>query len=164
MTHDQEFNEISEDYVKVVFRFHSELFEKEMIETLWCRPLDPELGLYQVDNIPFYAPLIAADDLILAEKDEKEGGMLAYRHTVKESGNSTIHLVKLEDSFVMQDLVDLLVKLGCNFEGMNENYFAIDVPCDVSYSPVRTLLDEFEEKDLAGFSESCLSDLHQSQL
>ena len=164
MSSSEELHESPDEFVKIVFRFYSELFEKEMIETMWCKPLDAELGIYQIDNIPFYAPLIAADDVILAEKDEKEGGMLAYKQTVKESGNSTIHLVRLNDQVDLNGLLNQLVDLGCNFEGVNDNYAAIDVPCDVQYKPIRELFDSFENDDVAGFSEACLSDLHQKQL
>lgn len=164
MSSPEEIQDSPEEYVKIVFRFYSELFEKEMIETLWCKPLDAELGIYQVDNIPFYIPLLAADDVIFAEKDEKEGGMIAYKQTIKESGNSTIHLVRLNDQVDLNDIFKQLVELGCNFEGVNENYAAIDVPCDVHYQPVRQLLDTLENEDIAGFSEACLSDLHQKQL
>ncbi len=164
MSSTEEIQESQDEFVKIVFRFYSELFEKEMIETLWCKPLDAELGIYQVDNIPFYAPLLAADDVVFAEKDEKEGGMLAYKQTLKESGNSTIHLVRLNDQVDLNDLLKQLVELGCNFEGVNENYAAIDVPCDVHYQPVRQLLDSLENDEVSGFSEACLSDLHQKQI
>ncbi len=152
------------EMVKVVFRFFSELFDKEMIETMWCLPLDAELGLYKLDNIPFYAPLIAADDVIFAEKDDSEGGMLAFKKVMEASGNSTIHIVRMDESNDIESLLNPVLDLGCNFEGVNENYLALDVPSDVNYGPVRNILDQLEQEDLIGFAESCLSEIHQNQI
>lgn len=152
------------EMVKIVFRFFSELFDKEMIETMWCMPLDAELGLYQIDNIPFYAPLLAADDVIFAEKDDSEGGMLAFRKVMEASGNSTIHIVRMEESNSIESLVNPVLELGCNFEGVNENYLALDVPSDVNYGPIRSILDKLEQEDIIGFAESCLSEIHQNQI
>ena len=133
MTEFEESAEESIEMVKVVFRFFSDLFDKEMIETMWCMPLDAELGLYQLDNIPFYAPLMAADDVIFAEKDDSEGGMLAFKKVVESSGNSTIHIVRMEESNSIESILKPVLDLGCNFEGINENYLALDVPSDIQY-------------------------------
>ena len=164
MTEFEDAADESLEMVKVVFRFFSELFDKEMIETMWCLPLDAELGLYKLDNIPFYAPLIAADDVIFAEKDDSEGGMLAFKKVMEASGNSTIHIVRMDESNDIESLLNPVFELGCNFEGVNENYLALDVPSDVNYGPVRNILDKLEQEDLIGFAESCLSEIHQNQI
>jgi len=164
MTEIEDAADESLELVKVVFRFFSELFDKEMIETMWCMPLDAELGLYQIDNIPFYAPLLAADDVIFAEKDDSEGGMLAFKKVMEASGNSTIHIVRMEESTAIETLLKSVLDLGCNFEGVNENYLALDIPSDVNYGPVRNILDQLEQEDLIGFAESCLSEIHQNQI
>lgn len=164
MTEFEDAADESLEMVKVVFRFFSELFDKEMIETMWCLPLDAELGLYKLDNIPFYAPLLAADDVIFAEKDDSEGGMLAFKKVMEASGNSTIHIVRMEESNDIESLLNPVLDLGCNFEGVNENYLALDVPSDVNYGPVRNILDQLEQEDLIGFAESCLSEIHQNQI
>lgn len=164
MTEFEDAADESLEMVKVVFRFFSELFDKQMIETMWCMPLDAELGLYKLDNIPFYAPLLAADDVIFAEKDDSEGGMLAFKKVVEASGNSTIHIVRMDESNDIESLLNPVLDLGCNFEGVNENYLALDVPSDVNYGPVRNILDQLEQEDLIGFAESCLSEIHQNQI
>ena len=164
MTEFEEPAEESIEMVKVVFRFFSDLFDKEMIETMWCMPLDAELGLYQLDNIPFYAPLMAADDVIFAEKDDSEGGMLAFKKVVESSGNSTIHIVRMEESNSIESILKPVFDLGCNFEGINENYLALDVPSDIQYKEIRKILDTLEGNDIIGFVESCLSEIHQKQI
>ena len=164
MTEFEEPAEESIEMVKVVFRFFSDLFDKEMIETMWCMPLDAELGLYQLDNIPFYAPLMAADDVIFAEKDDSEGGMLAFKKVMEASGNSTIHIVRMDESNSLELVLKPILDLGCNFEGINENYLALDVPSDINYGPVRNILDQLDQDDVIGFAESCLSEIHQKQI
>lgn len=164
MTEFDEPAEESIEMVKVVFRFFSELFDKEMIETMWCLPLDAELGLYRLDNIPFYAPLLAADDVIFAEKDDAEGGMLAFKKVMESSGNSTIHVVKMDGPDSLETIIKPILDLGCNFEGVNENYLALDVPSDIHYGEIRNILDTLEGDDIIGFAESCLSEIHQQQI
>jgi hypothetical protein len=60
------------NFVKIVFQFYSELFEQDMVETLWATIVDVENGVYKLDNIPFYVPLLASEDIIYAEFDENE--------------------------------------------------------------------------------------------
>lgn len=88
---------MQEDSVKILFQFHSDIFEEEMVETMWATTFDRNKGLYKIDNIPFYAPLIASDDIVFAEFDEQQQ-MLTYRKTVEFSGNSTIQVVLIDKS------------------------------------------------------------------
>lgn len=67
-----------ENNVKILFQFHSEIFDEEMVETMWATIIDKDKGLYKLDNIPFYAPLVASDDIVFAEFDEQQQ-MLTYR-------------------------------------------------------------------------------------
>lgn len=49
--------------VKILFQFHSDIFDEEMVETMWATTVDKDKRLYKLDNIPFYAPLVASDDM-----------------------------------------------------------------------------------------------------
>ena len=81
---------------KILFRFYSNIFDEEMVETMWCEEIDKENGIYKIDNIPFYAPLLASEDIIFAEFDESEQ-MLTYRDTKDFSGNSVIQIVIMNE-------------------------------------------------------------------
>lgn len=149
----------SEKHVKILFRFYSELFEEEMVETLWALKIDEELGLYQIDNIPFYVPLLASEDIVYAEHDSLED-RLVYRKTIKDSGNSTIHVVMLDENVDINTICDEFFDLECSYEGVNESYFAMEVPKTVNYKPIKERLEQLELQGQIGYAESCLSELH----
>jgi len=67
-----------EDYVKILFRYYSDVLEEETVETMWATIVDQEKGYYKIDNIPFYGSPVASDDIVFAEFDEVEQ-MLTYR-------------------------------------------------------------------------------------
>lgn len=58
-----------EEYEKILFQFYSNLLDEETVETMWAVVIAKEKGLCKLDNIPFYAPNVAADDIIYAEFD-----------------------------------------------------------------------------------------------
>jgi len=87
----------NDKYVKILFRFRSDVLDKEMVETMWVTIVDKEKGLYKLDSIPFYAPLVASGDVVFAEFDEQEQ-MLTYRKTIEYSGNSIVQIVLMDKS------------------------------------------------------------------
>ena len=60
-----------DNYVKILFRFHSDVLDEETVETMWATIVDKNKGLYKLDSIPFYAPLVASDDIVFAEFDSQ---------------------------------------------------------------------------------------------
>lgn len=149
-----------DNYVKILFRFHNDIFDKEMVETMWATIVDKDKGLYKLDNIPFYAPLVASDDIVFAEFDELEQ-MLTYRKTENYSGNSTVQVVLIDKSQDINSIRDTFEKLGCVSEKVNEGYFSMEIPVAVDYKPVKLKLDEMEAKEIIGYAEPCLSDSHR---
>ncbi|MEO7215979.1 DUF4265 domain-containing protein [Mucilaginibacter sp.] len=147
-----------DEYKKILFRFYSDVLEEDTVETMWAIIVDEKKGLYRLDNIPIYAPLIACDDIIFAEYDEDET-MLTYRHTVTPSGNSTVQVVIMDDTDIEQ-VRNELKDLGCKSEKMNSVYFAMNIPAAVDYGPVKARLEELEQQEIVGYSEPCLSDGH----
>ena len=85
------------EYEKILFRFYSEIFDKEMTESMWAIVIDRMKGLYKIDNIPSYIPMIAPDDIIVAEFDNKEG-FITYKRIVITS--YSIHYTKLYDDYI----------------------------------------------------------------
>lgn len=63
---------MQDNNVNILFPFQNDIFDEEMVETVWAAFVDMNNGLYTLDNIPFYAPLVASDDIIFAEFDEQQ--------------------------------------------------------------------------------------------
>ena len=59
--------ETTDNSVKILFRYYSSVLDKWTVETMWADVVDADKGLYKLDSIPFYGPLVASDDIIFAE-------------------------------------------------------------------------------------------------
>jgi len=149
-----------EDYVKILFRFYSNILDEETVETMWATIVDKDKGLYKLDSIPFYAPLVASDDIVFAEFDEQEE-MLTYRNIVEYSGNSTVHVVLLEKFQDINNIRNVFKELGCITEKLNEVYFSMEIPSTIDYKNIREKLEELETQGKIGYAESCLADGHR---
>lgn len=149
-----------DNYVKILFRFHSDIFDKEIVETMWATIVDEEKGLYKLDNIPFYAPSIASDDIVLAEYDDQEQ-MLTYRKTVKHSGNSIVQVVLMDETKDINTIRDLFKESGCSSENANEGYFSMEIPFSIDYKLIKLKLDDMEARGIIGYAESSLANGHR---
>ena len=157
---DQLNKDAEDEFVKVLFRFHSNIFDEEMVETMWTTTVDKEKGLYKLDNIPFYAPLVASDDIVFAEYDKQEES-LTYRKTIHYSGNSTIQVMLMDETKNINLIRDSFQELGCVSEKVNDKYFSMEIPAEVNYGPIKQKLDHLEIKEIIGYAEPCLSDKHR---
>ena len=149
-----------DNYVKILFRFHSDVLNEETVETMWATIIDKEKGLYKLDSIPFYAPLVASNDIVFAEFDNHEQ-MLTYRKTVEYSGNSTVQIVLIDKTKDINSIRDLFKDLGCSSEKVNEGYFSMEIPSTVDYKNIKKKLDELEMQETIGYAEPCLADGHR---
>ena len=152
--------DMSHNSHKILFKFYSEVLEKEMAETLWATEVDRKKGHFKIDNIPFYVPNIATDDLIQAEYLEKEKTYF-FKEIIQFSGNSIVRVIRLNKNFDTKDIRQKLNKLGCNSEQWNEDYFVIEIPQNVKYKAIRKELNKLEKKQIISFAEAVLSDAHQ---
>ncbi|HTH83676.1 MAG TPA: DUF4265 domain-containing protein [Mucilaginibacter sp.] len=150
----------SNNLVKILFRFYSDLLDKETAETMWAEVIDESKGLYKIDNIPFYAPLLASDDIVFAEYDEDEQ-MLTYQNTVEYSENSTVWVVIMDKTIQIEDVRKAFTDMGCISEKLSDGYFAMEIPKEINYKPIRQKLEELEKSDIIGYSEPSLSNKHQ---
>ncbi|TDO23771.1 DUF4265 domain-containing protein [Pedobacter duraquae] len=148
-----------EEYEKILFKFYSNVLDEETIETMWAVIVDKEKGLYKLDSIPFYAPDVAANDIIYAEFDEYQE-RLTYRHTVEASGNSTVQVVILESGNDTNEIREVFDLLGCSSEKYSERYFVIDVPGSLNYAVVQDKLTELQNAGILDYAEPCLSKKH----
>jgi len=134
-----------------------------MVETMWAVVIDRDKGLYKLDNIPFYAPLIASDDLIFAEFDDSEQ-MLTYRETKEYSGNSIIQIIIMDNITDVNFIRDSFLNKGCQSEKVNQKYFSMEIPFDLNYRSIKEELDRLEGSDILGYAEPCLSEKHKKDI
>ncbi|MDR7211528.1 DUF4265 domain-containing protein [Flavobacterium piscis] len=154
---------MAETHTKILFRYYSDLLEDIIVETMWTEIIDLEKGYFKLDNIPFFGPLIATDDILFAEYDEDEE-CLVYRKTIESSGNSIVQVVILEKGFDKEIIREKLKSVNCLSEGLNETLFAVEVLKDVDYAIVKKLLNEYESLLIIEFAEPCLSEKHKTDL
>ena len=145
--------------VKILFRFFNNVLDEWTVETMWAQTVDSVKGLYKLDSIPFYAT-VASDDIMLAEYDESEQ-MLTYRNTVEYSGNSTIQVALMDTTTDVNAVRDIFNELGCLSEKLNDKYFAMEIPANIDYLPIKKKLKELEESGVIAYAEPCLSENHQ---
>lgn len=148
-----------ENFVKILFRFYSDVLDEWTIETMWAETVNNDKGLYKIDNIPFYAS-IASDDIVFAEYDDTEK-MLAYRDTVEFSGNSLVQVVVIDKTVVTNDIRDIFNSLDCKSEKANEGYFVVEVLADKNYEPIKNKLSELQDKGIIDYAEPVLSEQHK---
>ncbi|WP_129715124.1 DUF4265 domain-containing protein [Pedobacter sp. SYP-B3415] len=153
---------MAEEYQKILFQFFSDVLDEETVETMWAVAIDQEKGLYKLDSIPFYAPNVAADDIIYAELGEDQD-RLTYRYTVKASGNSTVQIVIMDSDAVTNEVRMVFDLLGCSSEKYSEGYFVIDVPHALNYAAIQDKLTELKNAGVLDYAESCLSEKHGSE-
>ncbi|WP_338839379.1 DUF4265 domain-containing protein [Flavobacterium ginsenosidimutans] len=152
-----------ETHKKILFKYYSDYLDEVVSETMWAEIIDLEKGLFKLDNIPFFGPLIATDDIFYAEYDETEERFM-HRKTIQNSGNSIVQIAILEKGFDKEIIREKLKAINCLSEGLNETFFAAEIAKDVDYSLVRSLLNEYESQDIIEFAEPCLSEKHRADL
>jgi hypothetical protein len=151
------------NHKKITFRYYSNILGEEVVETMWCEIVDESKGIYKLNNIPFYGPLIASDDIIYAEYDETEDA-LVFREVVENYGNSVVQVVILKENFNKEILRKEVFDLGCESEGVNDNFFVIEIPEKINYSSIKRILYEYENNKIIEYAEPCLSVKHQDDL
>ncbi|MHA6248586.1 DUF4265 domain-containing protein [Pontibacter sp. CAU 1760] len=147
---------------KIIFRFHSELFGRELTETLWATEIDASQGLYKIDSIPFYIPLIATEDVVRATYNQMAEGLL-YQETVTPSGNSTVQVIRQNEETPLLELRKHFALLNCVSVEVNEDFFVLEIPLTVNYAIVKEKLDELEGQEEIEYAEPSLSDVHREQ-
>ncbi|MCR4029335.1 MULTISPECIES: DUF4265 domain-containing protein [Flavobacterium] len=154
---------MSETHKKILFKYYSDYLDEVVSETMWAEIIDLEKGLFKLDNIPFFGPLIATDDIFYAEYDETEEKFM-HKKTIQNSGNSIVQIAVLEKGFDKEIIREKLKAINCLSEGLNETFFAVEIAKDVDYSLVRSLLNEYETQEIIEYAEPCLSEKHRADL
>jgi len=126
---------------KVLFRVLNEDGSSE-VETLWATPLGDDN--YKLDNSPFYAYGVSWKDVVFAPFNSEEGHP-TFQRVVSKSGNRTIRVIfetPVETGNESDQLLRGLLALGCDYEGANGRYIAVNVPPGVELEAVRNYLIE----------------------
>jgi hypothetical protein len=123
-------------------------------ETIWVKP---ENGNYKIDNIPFYAPNLALNDIISVENDD---GVFYFDELIKPSGHSTLQIIFFKEKEIIR-VMKIIEQMNCKWEGMeNQPYFAIDVPPKVNYNEIKKFLNNELDNKVLDFKEACLGENH----
>lgn len=154
---------MQETHKKILFKYYSTYLEEVVSETMWAEIVDLEKGYFKLDNIPFFGPLIATDDIFRAEYDEVEKNF-THKETIESSGNSILQILVLEKEFDKEIIREKLKAINCVSEGLNDTFFAVEIPKNVDYSIVKSILNEYESHSIIEFAEPCLSEKHRTDL
>ncbi|NJN64861.1 MAG: DUF4265 domain-containing protein [Acidobacteria bacterium] len=114
------------------------------VESLWAHSATGE-GVYAIDNIPFYVLGISMGDEVSVQSDDS--GNLWFYELVRESGHSTVRIL-CADTETCTRIQAEIERRGCSWEGSNRRFISMDIPPDVSYPPIKSWLEDEEQKDI----------------
>ena len=128
-------------------------------EGLWAEPV--EGNLYRLDNTPWFARGVAADDVIEAQTDAN--GVLWFVQVLERGGRIVVRVIPRDDGPLggdRQGILDVFEPLGVEAEGMATpvNMVALDIGPDAPLSAVKSLLGAGESEGRWFYEEGCTSD------
>lgn len=136
-------NDVGPPTAKVLFRVVGEDGAAK-VETLWAFDLGADR--YKLDNSPFYAYGVSWGDTVFAPRGEHEGRP-TFHSVLSKSGNRTVRVIfdpPVERGNESDDVLQGLIRLGCDYEGANPRYIVVNVPPSVDLSGVVQYLVERE--------------------
>jgi Domain of unknown function (DUF4265) len=127
-------------------------------EGLWAVPLGGDA--YRIDNTPWFARNVAAEDVFLAEPDAD--GRLWAVERLRWSGNCTIRVVPFRDGPLagsQQAVLDVFVPLGAAGEGFGSglNIVALTIPPGADLAEIKRTLQRGEADGSWAYEEGCIS-------
>ena len=148
---------------KILFKYHSNVLDEIVVETMWAKVIDRQNGIYKLDSIPFYGPLIATDDEFYAEYDQDEE-RITYRKTTMRSGNSIVLISIVKEGYDKEELREEFKRLNCISEGLNDSYFSMEILSETNYKEIKPQLDNYEKLGIIEYAEPCLSSKHSKDI
>ncbi|MDO4641905.1 MAG: DUF4265 domain-containing protein [Neisseria sp.] len=106
---------------------------------------------FVIREIPLFVPNLALNDIVEVEEDE---GHLFFADLVKASGNITIHIVLLKNSF--ENLFSIIRENRGTIRRFGESYLAVNFTLLDDYMKTKSILDFYELKNVISYKESCL--------
>ena len=112
------------------------------IETPWAEHVSD--NLFRLDNMPFYAYGVSADDIVEARPTEHEG-VVQFIRVHEPSGNRTLRIA-FEDGRSTADadaqsLLQAILDSGSAYEGATPTYVVLTIPPSTDLGLVTGLLD-----------------------
>jgi hypothetical protein len=116
---------------------------------------------FRLDNTPWFARNVAADDVFLAAPDGD--GLLWVTERLRWSGNCTTRVIPSRDGPLagsQQAVLDVFTALGATGEacGLGLNVVALTVPPDADLAEVKRVLQQGEADGSWAYEEGCISD------
>ena len=111
------------------------------VETPWAKRVGD--NLYELDNVPWYAYGVSCGDIV--EALPAEDGLPEFRRVVRKSGNRTLRVIlkpPANESTDSKAILDRLVVMGCDCEGMNHSYVAVNIPPTANFGDVCAFLTD----------------------
>jgi hypothetical protein len=140
------------EHAKIIFKLTRDADGYPPVETegLWARPLGN--GLFELDNIPFYAREVSCEDIVAARP---EGEVFIFERLAESRGHTTVRVIA-SDASEVPALRDALRALDCSSELSNvARFFTVDVPPKADYAKVLAILAP-AERARCDFEESAL--------
>ena len=114
------------------------------VETRWAFRLGK--NRYRLDNLPFFTYGISWQDVIETKQRE---GFNEFVRIIEKSGNRTVRVIldkPANESETMEQVLDGLSEIGCNYERMTQRYIVVNVSPEVELDQVRDYLIESEQQ------------------
>jgi hypothetical protein len=111
------------------------------VETPWAERVPDSINQLRLDNSPFFAYRVSANDII--EGEEVAPGFYRFVRVVRRSGNRTVRLMfgeKKADTPEGELVLNAIVRMGCTYEGAFRKLLSITVPPDVALEAVAAYL------------------------
>ena len=150
------------DFVKVKIRLDRDEsdYSPTEYEHVWARKAGP--GLYELDNIPFFARGVRVGDVFSA--DVQGDDELLFSRVVRPSHHATLRVIVFRESPDVSPLEErvlvlrsTLSQLGCSTELSHlPGLIAVDVPEEASLSSVTKALSDGETSGLWEYEEAAL--------
>ncbi len=150
------------DLVKVRLSYYSDVLDSDTVEYKNATVVDEANGVCRLASIPHYGAPVSLDDTIRTVQDP-ETGDLVYQSTLQDSGNSTVQIVILADTVVVEDLSAPFEELGCDTEKVNDQYFVMNIPATMEYAGIRDTLQDMEDAGAISYAEPWLAPGHQAE-
>ncbi len=142
------------EHIKISFplKKDSDGYPPDDVERMWAVPLGD--ARYRLDNIPFFALGVSAEDVVIATARD---GELVFESLAAEGGHSTVRVMCESESDVTPAR-ESLREMGCSSELSHiPRLFAVDIPPEVNYAKVRAYLLGGRDKGKWDVQESCVA-------
>ncbi len=111
-------------------------------------------GLWQIDNIPFYAVGLALGDVV--QVFDAEGALPKFSHVVRDAGHGTIRII-LSETADVDRLRTALRDMGCSTElSQTPLRVAVDVPPTVNFRDVSDFVEGYDQTEVIDYDEGCV--------